>query len=158
MTLRCATSPLSGVSHADPITFLRAYFAAASPAVNAAKTRSRYDDKGVLQLWRVGINRVENPLQVFSLDGAKRTEIAGTKVNAEPAAGRVVGVRCRRGSAARSARHSRPQTLCQRWTELIQLRGYELKHERHQGLISLVYRGVRARDGLPVIVKILRNE
>ncbi len=41
---------------------------------------------------------------------------------------------------------------------MIQLSGYELQHELHQGLISLVYRGVRASDRLPVIVKILRNE
>ena len=41
---------------------------------------------------------------------------------------------------------------------MIALRGYELQHELHQGLISLVYRGVRVSDGLRVIVKILRND
>jgi serine/threonine protein kinase len=41
---------------------------------------------------------------------------------------------------------------------VIALRGYELQHELHQGLISLVYGGVRSSDGLRVIVKILRNE
>lgn len=36
--------------------------------------------------------------------------------------------------------------------------GFELQAELHQGNASLVYRGVRKHDGLPVIVKIHRNE
>jgi histidine kinase len=40
----------------------------------------------------------------------------------------------------------------------LRLAGYDLQQELHQGVISLVYRGVRSSDGLRVIVKLLRNE
>ncbi len=39
-----------------------------------------------------------------------------------------------------------------------EIAGYQLDAELHQGTASCVYRGLRLRDGLPVVVKLLRNE